>query len=65
MHNVHAGSSPGPGCPLSFSCTASVSHSKALVPWRRVVSMTVSKRSTKRLPLADWVPKLSFRQMTA
>jgi len=32
---------------------------------RRQVSITVSARSTNRLPLPLWVPKQSFRQMTA
>lgn len=45
--------------------TASVSHAKTLRPARRQVSITVSVRSTNRLPDADCVPKESFRQMTA
>ena len=58
------GNRAGPASPPNRARTASASHAKAFRP-RRQVSMTVSIRSTNRLPDADWVPKESFRQMTA
>ncbi|MBM4071788.1 MAG: hypothetical protein FJ271_23110, partial [Planctomycetes bacterium] len=59
---VHALASNGAGFPAIWASTAVVSHAKALCDWRRQVSITVSRRSTKRLPPFDCVPKESLRQ---
>jgi hypothetical protein len=60
-----AASGGGAASRRKWARTVSVGQAKALRPPRRQVSMTVSSRSTNRLPDADCVPNDSFRQMTA
>src|SRR4051794_13965813 len=60
--SVHgAGRSEGAFCPARWDSRAAVRYSKTERFCRRQVSMTVSMRSTKRLPAALWVPNDSFR----
>ena len=63
---VHApASNDGAGWREMWASTAFDSQAKVFRDWRRQVSTTVRSRSTNRLPVADRVPKESFRQMTA
>jgi hypothetical protein len=53
---AYARRSDGTDRPLCWAFTASTSQAKTLRRCRRQVSITVSNRSTKRLPDADGVP---------
>ena len=63
---VHApGSSEGAWRRAKWAVTAVVKYSNTLRFCWRQVSTAVRAVSTNRLPAALWVPKLSFRQITA
>lgn len=53
------------GCRAQWAWTAAVTEAKTWRDCCRQGSITVSIVSTKRLPPMLWVPKDSFRQMTA
>ena len=59
------GNREGPGCLRCGPERPRPARRRRCATWRRQVSMTVSMRSTKRLPAADCVPNDSFRQITA